>query len=153
MSNRPLLRVCGLVLAIWTAVAPALAAEDPIFTGPFSSVAIRGTDPVAYVREGRAVEGSPDHALEWLGAMWRFASEANLAAFRAEPERYVPQYGGYCAWAVANGYTASIDPEAWTIHEDRLYLNYSLSVQARWAEDIPGNVERANQNWPGVLER
>ena len=64
-----------------------------------------------------------------------------------------PGTGGYCAWAVAHGYTASIDPEAWTIFEDRLYLNYSLSVRARWAEDIPGHVRRGDRNWPGVLDR
>ncbi len=147
------LRATLLACCIALVTGAAAAEEDPVFTGPFSSVAIRGTDPVAYFREGRAVEGSPDHALEWLGATWQFASEANLESFRAEPEHYAPRYGGYCAWAVANGYTASIDPEAWTIYEDRLYLNYSKSVQARWTEDIPGNVERADENWPGVLER
>lgn len=152
MNSRRTLRVCGLVLIIGTAAAPALAAEDPVFTGPFSSVAIRGADPVAYFLESRPVEGSAEYAFDWQGATWRFSSEANLDAFRADPERYAPQYGGYCAWAVANGYTASIDPEAWTIFEDKLYLNYSLSVQARWAEDIPGNVQRGDRNWPGVLD-
>ena len=153
MSSRRALLACGLVLATGTAAGPAPAAEDPVFTGLFSSVAIRGTDPVAYFLEGRPVEGSADHALEWQGATWRFSSRANLDAFRADPERYAPRYGGYCAWAVAHGYTASIDPEAWTIFEDRLYLNYSLSVRARWAEDIPGHVRRGDRNWPGVLDR
>lgn len=153
MSSRRALLACGLVLAVGTAAAPAQAAEDPVFTRPFSSVAIRGTDPVAYFSEERPVEGSRDFAFDWRGATWRFSSQANLDAFEADPERYAPQYGGYCAWAVANGYTASTDPEAWTIYEGKLYLNYSLSVQAQWEEDIPGNVQRADQNWPGVLER
>ncbi len=152
MNSRRTLLVCGLVLIIGTAAAPALSAEDPVFTGPFSSVAIRGTDPVAYFLESRPVEGSAEYAFDWQGATWRFSSRANLDAFRADPERYAPQYGGYCAWAVANGYTASTDPEAWTIFKDKLYLNYSLSVQARWAEDIPGNVQRGDQNWPAVLD-
>ena len=153
MNSRRALLACGLVLAVGTATAPAQAAEDPVFTGPFSSVAIRGTDPVAYFSEERPVEGSRDFAFDWGGATWQFSSQANLETFQADPERYAPQYGGYCAWAVANGYTASTDPEAWTIYEGKLYLNYSLSVQAQWEEDIPGNVQRADRNWPGVLER
>lgn len=153
MNSRQALLACGLVLAVGTATVPALAAEDPVFTGPFSSVAIRGIDPVAYFSEERPVEGSRDFAFDWRGATWLFSSQSNLEAFQTDPERYAPQYGGYCAWAVANGYTASTDPEAWTIFEDKLYLNYSLSVQAQWEEDIPGNVQRGDQNWPGVLER
>ena len=153
MNSHRALRVCGLVLIIGATAAPALAADDPVFTGLFSSVAIRGTDPVAYFFERRPVEGSAEYEFDWQGATWRFSSQANLDAFRADPERYAPQYGGYCAWAVANGYTASTEPEAWTIFEDKLYLNYSLSVRARWAEDIPGNVQRGDQNWPDVLDQ
>ena len=132
---------------------PASAAKDPVFTALFSSVAIRGTDPVAYFRKGSAVKGSADHAYRWNGAVWHFSSAANRAAFVATPERYAPKYGGYCAWAVANGYTASTDPEAWTIHDGRLYLNYSLSVREQWLVDVPGNVRAGDANWPDVLNR
>ena len=132
---------------------PASAAKDPVFTTFLSSVAIRGTDPVAYFRKGAAVKGNADHAYEWNGAVWHFSSAANKDAFAADPERYAPRYGGYCAWAVANGYTASTDPEAWSIYDGRLYLNYSLSVRDQWSLDIPGNVRRGNANWPDVLNR
>ena len=83
---------------------------------------------------------------------YRFASAEHLAAFRANPSRYVPQYGGYCAWAVSQGYTASGNPNNWRIVDGRLYLNYNDEIQTRWEQDIPGHITRANGNWPSVLE-
>ena len=84
------------------------------------------------------------------GAKWRFSSQENLDLFREDPERYAPRYGGYCAYAMASGKKAKIDPEAFTIWEDRLYLNYSLSVQKKWREDIPGYVRRADMEWEAL---
>ncbi|NIP18325.1 MAG: YHS domain-containing protein [Xanthomonadales bacterium] len=101
---------------------------------------------------GKPVEGSSDHEYEWNGATWRFASADNLDAFKADPEKYAPQYGGYCAWAVAQGYTASTDPEAWEIVDGKLYLNYNDSVQAAWKKDIPGFIQKADTNWPGLVD-
>ena len=115
-------------------------------------MAIEGTDPVAYFTEGKAVEGSSQFTHAWKGATWRFKDAANRDAFAANPEKYAPQFGGYCAWAVSQGYTAGIDPEAWTIHQGKLYLNYSKSVQEQWSEDIPGNIAKGRANWPKVLE-
>lgn len=132
---------------------PAAAKQDPVFTGTFSNLAVRGYDPVAYFTLARPVEGSSEFEVEWMGARWRFSTAENLAAFEANPEAYAPQYGGYCAWAVAQGYTASSDPEAWKIVGGRLYLNYSKSVQGRWEQDIPGNIAKANGNWPAVLDK
>ena len=116
-------------------------------------IAIDGTDPVAYFTEGRPVEGSSAHQLDWRGATWRFSSEANRAAFEADPEAYAPQYGGWCAWAVAEGYTASTVPNAWRIVDGKLYLNFSRGVQRRWERDVPGNIARADANWPAVLSK
>ncbi len=148
-----LMRIAALAALLLTfAVAPAVAKEDPVYTGTFSSLAVSGHDPVAYFKEGKPVEGSSAHELEWNGATWRFASAANLAAFEADPEAYAPQYGGYCAWAVSQGYTASTDPTAWRIVDGKLYLNYSHGVQSRWETDIPGNIAKADANWPKVLE-
>lgn len=113
-----------------------------------NGVAIRGTDPVAYVREGRPVRGRTEFIHAWQGATWHFATAANRDAFAADPARYAPAYGGFCAWAVAEGYTAPIDPAAWKIVEGRLYLNYSRSIQRRWERDIAGNITRADANWP-----
>lgn len=135
------------------ALGPARADLAPVYTAPGSDLAVSGHDPVAYFREGRPVEGRADLEYVWQGAVWRFSDEDSLAAFRDGPETYAPRYGGYCAWAVAEGYTASADPEAWRIVDGRLYLNYSRSVQARWERDVPGNIERGDANWPGVLRR
>lgn len=118
-----------------------------------NGVAIRGTDPVAYFRNGRPVAGRADITHAWQGVSWRFATEANRDAFAADPARYAPAYGGFCAWAVAEGYTAPIDPAAWTIVEGRLYLNYSRSIQRRWERDIAGNIARADANWPRLAAR
>ena len=98
------------------------------------------------------MEGSSQFTHRWKGAEWRFKDAASRDAFAAKPEKYAPQFGGYCAWAVSQGYTAGIEPEAWTIHDGRLYLNYSKSVQAQWSENIPGNIEQGRANWPKVLE-
>ncbi len=145
-----ILAVAALLIAI--AAAPAAAEEDPVYTGTFSSLAVSGYDPVAYFKEGKPVEGSSEHELEWNGATWRFASAANLSAFKADAEAYAPQYGGYCAWAVSQGYTASTDPTAWRIVDGKLYLNYSHGVQRRWEQDVPGNIAKADTNWPKVLD-
>jgi YHS domain-containing protein len=133
------------------AVSPA-AAKDPVYTGTFGSLAVSGYDPVAYFTDGKPVEGRGDHELKWNGATWRFSSAENLNSFKSDPEAYAPQYGGYCAWAVSQGYTASSDPQAWRIAGGKLYLNYSKGVQKTWARDVPGNIAKADANWPKVLE-
>jgi YHS domain-containing protein len=111
-------------------------------------LAIRGTDPVAYFDQARPVAGRPEFALDWNGATWRFASAANRDRFAADPQRFAPAYGGFCAYAVSEGYTAPTDPEAWRIVNGRLFLNYDRSVQRTWERDIPGRVARGDANWP-----
>ena len=88
----------------------------------------------------------------FIGCAWRFANAENRDRFAADPEAYAPQYGGYCAWAVSQGYTASTDPAAWKIVDGKLYLNYSADVQKRWQSDEAGNIAKADANWPRVLE-
>lgn len=116
-----------------------------------SGLAIRGTDPVAYFTQGGPVTGSAEFVYTWSNATWQFASAENRELFVANPEQYAPQYGGFCAWAVSQGYTAAIDPNAWKIVNGKLYLNYSRGVQRRWERDIPGNISQGNVNWPSVL--
>lgn len=128
---------------------PARAGEPPVYQS--GGVAIDGTDPVAYFTEGRPVPGSTAHSVDWNGATWRFASAENAAEFRANPEAYAPRYGGYCAWAAAEGYVAPTDPDAWTIHDGKLYLNFNRRIRRRWERDIPGNVARGDANWPAIL--
>jgi hypothetical protein len=138
-------------------VLPNMAlAKDAIFTARRGRLpvgdrfAIRGYDPVAYF-DGTATPGDDAITTEWNGVLWSFSSDANRTRFIADPEAFAPQYGGYCAWAVAQGYTAPIDPEAWKVVDNRLYLNANRSVQQRWEADIPGFIARANENWPAVL--
>jgi len=145
------LALVAVVVSAGAALSPAPASADGIVNSSFlGGVAIEGVDPVAYFAEGRPVEGSSAFEHEWMGATWRFASAEHRDQFAVDPERYAPQYGGYCAWAVAQGYTAKIDPAAWKIVDGKLYLNYSPAVQSQWQSDIPGNVAKADANWPGI---
>ena len=118
-----------------------------------NNLAIEGSDPVAYFTQSRAVIGSAQFKHEWNGATWHFASAANRDKFAANPSQYAPQYGGYCAFAVSRDYLAPIDPEAWKIHEGKLYLNYSKGVQAQWSRDITGNIAKGDRHWPAILNR
>jgi len=140
------------ILAFVLLAAPAFA-KDPVYTGTFSNLAVSGYDPVAYFTEGKPVEGKSGFEYKWQGATWRFANEKNLEAFKANPTAYAPQYGGYCAWAVSQGYTASSDPQAWKIVGKKLYLNYSKDVQRQWQADEAGNIAKADKNWPKVLDK
>lgn len=149
MTRRLTLIAAALLAA--TGLSTAHAKDAPIYTGTFSNLAVGGFDSVAYFTEGRPVKGDRQYTLQHAGAEWRFASAAHRDAFAAAPERYAPQYGGYCAWAVAQGYTASGDPQYWKVVDGKLYLNYDAGVQKKWEQDIPGFIARGNQNWPSVL--
>lgn len=116
-------------------------------------VAINGYDPVAYFTMNKPVEGDAAHAIEWNGATWRFSSADNLASFKADPEKYAPKYGGYCAYAVSRGYTASTDPAAWSVVDGSLYLNYSTGVRSRWTADQAANIAAGDKNWPGLRDK
>jgi YHS domain-containing protein len=129
----------------------AQAKEPEIYTGFLSRTAVGGHDPVAYFTDGKPVPGKSEFTHTWKGVTWRFASAANRDAFIAKPETYAPQYGGYCAWAVSQGYTAKGDPNHWKIVGGKLYLNYDAKVQRDWEKDVPGHIASANRNWPTVL--
>lgn len=145
------LRYLASALLVLCLAGPGSALADQAFFTE-EGFAIGGTDPVAYFTAGRPMQGSPDYALEWRDVTWLFASAEHRDLFREAPEAYAPQYGGWCAWAVAQGYTASTTPEAWKIVDGRLYLNYSRGIQRRWERDIPGFIEAADANWPGLME-
>ncbi len=134
---------------------PCAAASESaplVYTESSSGLAIRGTDPVAYFTKGEVVQGNSEYEYEWEGATWRFSTEENKSLFTENPEQYAPQYGGYCAKAMSEGNVVSIDPEAWKIVDEKLYLNYSKEVQQQWVEDISGNIALADDNYPDVLE-
>jgi YHS domain-containing protein len=116
-------------------------------------VAIKGYDPVAYFTDQRPVKGTEAFAYSWSGARWLFASAEHRDRFKADPERYAPRYGGYCAFAVSQGKTANIDPAAWTIYEGRLYLNLNKKFQHIWEKDIPGYIRKADEQWPKITKK
>ena len=116
-------------------------------------IAIKGYDPVAYFTDMKPERGSPDLSYRWKGAVWRFSTSVHLEAFKADPEKYAPKYGGYCAYAVSQDKLADIDPDAWTIYEGRLYLNLNKDVQRLWEKDKPGYILSADRYWPGVLKK
>lgn len=123
---------------------PAFAAKMNLLDG----VAIQGYDPVAYATQSAAVKGDAGITANYNGATYQFASAANRDAFVENPAKYAPQYGGFCAYAVSKGYTAPIDPQAFSVVDDKLYLNYSKSVRNIWSKDIPGNIVKGDSNWP-----
>jgi YHS domain-containing protein len=115
-----------------------------------SGVAIKGYDPVAYFTDSKPVKGSPAFTHQWMGATWHFSTAGHRDEFARTPEKFAPQYGGYCAYGVSQNHTAPIDPEAWTVLDGKLYLNYSQGVKKTWSKEIPKYVEQADKNWPGL---
>lgn len=115
--------------------------------------ALRGYDPVAYFNESKPVKGTKDFIYHWNGADWYFSNLENMETFKASPEKYAPQYGGYCAFGMSNGYKAPIDPQAWTIVEGKLYLNYNKEVQQSWNKNQNEFINKADENWPQVANK
>lgn len=127
------------------------SAESEIYTKFFSDLAVSGYDSVAYFQEAKPVKGSDDFTLNYKGAVWQFKNQANLDTFTLNPEKYAPQYGGYCAWAVAQDNTAKGDPKQWYIHEGKLYLNYDKDIRDKWLKDKEALIKQADALWPTVL--
>lgn len=126
-------------------------AASPVNTGLFGRTAVKGHDVVAYHTEQRAVKGSETYSSDWMGARWLFASAEHLKLFQAHPQRYAPQYGGYCAYAVAKGDLVGIDPEAFTLVGDKLYLNYSKKIRSQWEADRDHYIRKADAQWPQLI--
>lgn len=129
----------------------SVLAADPVNTGYFGGVAIKGYDPVAYFTEGRAMKGSEEFSYNWLGTPWQFASSKHRELFIGDPTKYAPQYGGYCVGEVAfNGATINIDPEAWAIIDGKLYLSYSKEFMDKFKAQPSDLLAKAEANWPTV---
>ena len=142
----------AIILAAAWLILPVTVQAGTFYNVDWKGVAIKGYDPVAYFTEKMPVKGDSDFEYVWSGAKWRFASSDNLEMFKSDPDKYAPRYGGHCAYGVANNYLVKIDPEAWSVYEGRLYLNYSLKVREQWKEDIPGFIRKADANWPKLKE-
>ena len=136
-----------LLAGILLAISAGAFAQNNVDS---SGLALQGYDPVAYFTDRQPVRGKAEFTARHEGATYRFASAANRDAFAAAPAKYAPQYGGYCAFGLASGYKAPIEPDAWTVVDGKLYLNYNRSVRSRWSTDIPGFIRKADANWPTV---
>lgn len=144
---------CVILTAALCAIAVfGLSAASPVdpVNKDRKGIALKGYDPVAYFEQGRPVKGSPEFRHEWNGATWHFTSAATRDTFKSSPEKFAPQYGGYCAWAVSNNYTADADPEAWKIVNGRLYVNYNKGVQKKWEPEAARRISDADRNWPAL---
>jgi YHS domain-containing protein len=150
MKIRTLAAAAAIAFAPVAFFPPAALAEPPVYTSAFDDIAVQGYDPVAYFTDGKPVKGSKDFTVVHNGATFRFASAANRDKFKKSPAAYAPQYGGYCAWAVSQGYHAKGDAKFWKIVDGKLYLNYNSSVQKKWEGDVPGFISAANTNWPKI---
>jgi YHS domain-containing protein len=109
--------------------------------------AIKGYDTVAYFTAGKALKGSESFTFQWHGMIWYFSTKENRDLFATSPEKYAPQYDGYCAWAMTEARKAITDPEVWKIVNGKLYLNCSMTAYEKWSRDIPGNIKKADANW------
>lgn len=140
----------GLLAIAWagTAVAGDLSQN----LGP-GNLAIKGYDPVAYHTEAAAVQGSEEFTAEHDGAVYRFASAANREMFRADPGKYAPAYGGYCAMGVVFEKKLDVDPTMFRVVDGTLYLNLNEDVQKRWVQDVPGNLQKADSNWRSIADK
>jgi len=140
------------ILLISNLFTLSVLAESPIYTGFFSDSAVSGYDTVAYFIDNKPVKGNKNFKFEYMDAEWFFKNQENLDAFKSNPEKYAPQYGGYCAWSVSQGNHASADPKHWTIVNGKLYLNYDQEIKDRWLADKGKFIIAADAKWPAVLK-
>lgn len=158
LTRRVALASALAVAAMFVATA-ASAAEPPINTlknslfGGRTDTAINGYDTVAYFTVGKPVKGQDALATEWMGAKWKFSTQGNLDLFKANPEKYAPQYGGYCAYGVVQDNLVKVEPDQFTIRDGKLYLNYDTDIQAKWLKDPAGFIKAADAKFPTLLKK
>ena len=143
--KRHLLRLTIFALFSITAALTAFAQKPAVYS--VDGKAIRGYDPVAYFTESKPVPGDSTISYTYEGANWYFASEKNRETFKADPAKYAPQYGGYCAFGTSRGYKAPTEADAWTVADGKLYLNYNTKVRTEWKKDQAGCIKKADANW------
>jgi YHS domain-containing protein len=152
MMNRRLLMTATVLLAWSPALGVAGAAERPDLNLDAAGVMLHGYDPVAYFTDAAAIEGSPDLTAVHDGGTYRFASAEHRDMFAADPGRYVPAYGGFCAMGTVFEKKLDGDPRVWKVVDNRLFLNVNADVQKKWIADIPGNIASANDKWPKIRD-
>ena len=154
MSSAKYLTIASLIVATavlaalpgWAVAGSSAAAVDAVNTA--DGIALKGYDPVAYFTDGHPTKGEDQYSFQWKGVRYRFASAESLQRFKADPEKYLPQYGGYCAYAMSLDRIADIDPYRWAIVGGKLYLNNGFIAQDLWSLNKSGNIASADRNWP-----
>jgi YHS domain-containing protein len=142
-----------LMVVALLSLLPSLAGAKSLVNIDKTGLGLKGYDPVAYFTENRPVKGNPQFVSTYNGARYQFASAANKATFDANPAKYEPQFGGFCAYAASEGHTAKIEPEAFEILNGRLLLQYDLDVREMFNKDPQGRLKKADSNWPGLVEK
>lgn len=137
-----------LMLTIMLVGVASYAQNSEIFNN--KKGAINGYDAVAYFKESKPIKGDSQFNYQWKDANWYFSSKENLETFKENPEKYVPQYGGYCAYGTSEGHKAPTQPDAWTIVDGKLYLNYNKAVEVLWNKNQSELIKKADTNWDGV---
>lgn len=138
------------VLVLFTMLT-AYAQKSEVFAP--EGKAIKGYDPVAFFRASKPVMGQDSLSYNWKNATWLFSNRKNMEDFKRDPEKYAPQYGGYCAYGTSQGHKAPTETDTWTIVNDKLYFNYNKKVQEIWLKDEQPLIEKANQQWPGIKNK
>lgn len=150
MRSRNFAGVFTLFVTIFLTAPPRVVVAEPAPVAPVNTengFALKGYDPVAYFTAGEATPGTDQYTYRWQGASYRFASSDNLERFKSDPEKYLPQYGGYCAYAMSLNRIADIDPDRWAIVEEKLYLNNNFFAHTLWSVNKSGNIASADKNW------
>lgn len=141
------------IFSFFIAFTFSIEAQDyPEQVYSVKGVAIKGYDAVAYYTEGVATKGTTQYTYNWKGAEWLFSSQKNLDLFKSDTDKYSPQYGGYCAWGMKNGYKAKIEPDAWTVYKGKLYLNYNKGIASKWVKNKDGYIITADENWKKFID-
>ncbi len=142
------------VLLLFLGFSLTCTAQEQPRIFQIEGVAIEGYDPVAFFTLGEPTKGTEEISYEWAGAEWRFASEKHKTIFTENPDKYAPQFGGYCAWGMREGYKAETQPKkAWTVFNDKLYLNYNKGTSNGWREDKEVNIKIAEENWSQITHK
>ncbi|HEY1060262.1 MAG TPA: YHS domain-containing (seleno)protein [Daejeonella sp.] len=143
-----IMKIVAILLLI-TSVAKAQKSEIFISDGK----AIKGYDPVAFFKESKPVKGSESISFQYKDATWLFSSSENLESFKKSPEKYAPQYGGYCAYGTAGGHKAPTQTDTWTVVDGKLYFNYNTKVKESWEKQQSALIEKANVQWPLIKDK
>jgi YHS domain-containing protein len=144
--------IARMILALMLLSAPSFAA-DLVNVAGASHIAMEGYDPVAFFTDSKPVKGSPSISATHLGAVYFFASEDHKRLFTVSPDKYLPQYGGFCAFAASRDALAPVDISTWQIRNGKLYLNFDHDILKMFNADIDGNVAKADANWPGLVRK